>query len=232
MKISKENGNSATQVIFECEFLGTDSNVFITIFGSRGDSGKHKLAYSKQHINKFERNYLDTFDFKFSDLGDLKKVVIEHDDWGQGSAWYLERVEVVDVIRKTVDLFPCEKWLDKTKGDRQVCRELYSRQRKPLTQSWHFFVFFSYIFVIMEELRNFEIKYKFKLDKFQLPLRQLWMHDSFASHLHHFLLEITALNRVSPQLWLLNSSTRNPIEGLNQLTSTDVNIYLTDIGKK
>ena len=35
---------------------GTDSNVFITLFGEFGDSGEKKLVKSETHMNKFERN--------------------------------------------------------------------------------------------------------------------------------------------------------------------------------
>ncbi len=34
---------------------GTDANVFLTIFGDRGDSGERKLHKSETHSNKFER---------------------------------------------------------------------------------------------------------------------------------------------------------------------------------
>ena len=34
---------------------GTDANVYITVFGERGDTGVRQLAQSKTHKNKFER---------------------------------------------------------------------------------------------------------------------------------------------------------------------------------
>ena len=34
---------------------GTDANVFLTIFGDKGDSGERKLHKSETHSNKFER---------------------------------------------------------------------------------------------------------------------------------------------------------------------------------
>lgn len=34
---------------------GTDSNVFLTLFGEFGDSGEKKLIKSLTHMNKFER---------------------------------------------------------------------------------------------------------------------------------------------------------------------------------
>jgi hypothetical protein len=37
---------------------GTDSNVFMTIFGELGDSGERELVKSETHRNKFERNHV------------------------------------------------------------------------------------------------------------------------------------------------------------------------------
>ena len=34
---------------------GTNANVFLTIFGDKGDSGERKLGKSDTHMDKFER---------------------------------------------------------------------------------------------------------------------------------------------------------------------------------
>ena len=34
---------------------GTDANVFITLFGSKGDTGEHQLRESQTNKNKFEQ---------------------------------------------------------------------------------------------------------------------------------------------------------------------------------
>ena len=34
---------------------GTDANVFLTLFGYKGDSGERKLAKSETHRDKFEK---------------------------------------------------------------------------------------------------------------------------------------------------------------------------------
>ena len=34
---------------------GTDANVFLTIFGDRGDTGERKLHKSETHRDKFEK---------------------------------------------------------------------------------------------------------------------------------------------------------------------------------
>lgn len=35
---------------------GTDANVFLNIFGQRGDTGERPLSKSKTNMNKFEKN--------------------------------------------------------------------------------------------------------------------------------------------------------------------------------
>lgn len=43
---------------------GTDANVFITVYGDRGDTGERQLKDSKNFTNKFERNQVDILFFK------------------------------------------------------------------------------------------------------------------------------------------------------------------------
>jgi len=46
---------------------GTNANVFITIYGTNGDSGKRPLAQSRRDL--FERNQKDNFELEAVDLG-------------------------------------------------------------------------------------------------------------------------------------------------------------------
>jgi len=49
---------------FRC---GTNANVFITIFGTHGDSGSRPLTQSKRKL--FDRNQKDNFELEAVDLG-------------------------------------------------------------------------------------------------------------------------------------------------------------------
>jgi hypothetical protein len=55
---------------------GTDSNVFIQLFGEKNDSGKITLETSKTNRNKFERGKTDIFEIKEADVGDIQKIRI------------------------------------------------------------------------------------------------------------------------------------------------------------
>ncbi|XP_048065057.1 lipoxygenase homology domain-containing protein 1 isoform X2 [Megalobrama amblycephala] len=101
---------------------GSDANVFINIYGENGDTGERRLRKSN-HLNKFERGQEDTFSITAVELGPLKKLRIRHDNSHQ-SAWYLDRVEIVDTKDDTTYYFPCNRWLAVDEDDGQIAREL------------------------------------------------------------------------------------------------------------
>ncbi|XP_033751254.1 lipoxygenase homology domain-containing protein 1-like isoform X2 [Pecten maximus] len=105
---------------------GTNANVSITIFGSNGDSGKRALQQSFRDL--FERNQVDKFQMEILDLGELHKVRIEHDNSGFRPAWFLDRIEIVNLGTNNNSVFPCNNWLDKNKGDKSICRDLLARE--------------------------------------------------------------------------------------------------------
>ncbi|XP_052229243.1 lipoxygenase homology domain-containing protein 1-like isoform X2 [Dreissena polymorpha] len=103
---------------------GTDSNVFLNIYGQNGDTGEREMKDSSTHGNKFEKNQEDVFTMKAIDLGKLLKLKIRHDNSGVGSAWFLDRVEVEDTRNKKTYFFPCQRWLSTKEDDGQISREL------------------------------------------------------------------------------------------------------------
>lgn len=53
---------------------GTDANVFIKLFGSKGDSGQLQLKSADNTKNKFERDRTDQFKLETSDIGKVYNV--------------------------------------------------------------------------------------------------------------------------------------------------------------
>ncbi|XP_074850459.1 lipoxygenase homology domain-containing protein 1 isoform X1 [Carettochelys insculpta] len=104
---------------------GTDANVFITIFGINGDSGKRALK--QKFRNLFERGKTNRFSLETLELGELKKVRLEHDNSGIATGWLVERVEITNSATGVTTIFPCGKWLDKNRGDGLISRELFPR---------------------------------------------------------------------------------------------------------
>ncbi|KAM4575790.1 LOW QUALITY PROTEIN: lipoxygenase homology domain-containing protein 1 [Odontesthes bonariensis] len=102
---------------------GTNANVFITIYGVNGDSGKRHLQ-QKFH-NLFKRGHTDRFVLEMLDLGELLRVRVEHDGSNSSCAWYLQCVEVTNTANSVTTIFPCGNWLDAHKADGQIQRVLY-----------------------------------------------------------------------------------------------------------
>ena len=107
---------------------GTDSHVYIQLFGEKTDSGKIPLETSKTNKNKFERGKTDVFEVKDEDVGDLRKIRIGHDGTGVGAGWHLKEV-IVDAPKLGKKWhFPCGHWLDKNEGDGKTERDLYPQK--------------------------------------------------------------------------------------------------------
>ncbi|TRZ11441.1 hypothetical protein HGM15179_015673, partial [Zosterops borbonicus] len=92
----------------------TDSNVYINIFGTRGDAGKRKLHRSKNNNVKFRHGQMDIFCITAVSLGDLEKVLISHDGAGPGSGWFLDKIVIKHKEGEEAQevVFPCNRWLD------------------------------------------------------------------------------------------------------------------------
>lgn len=75
-------------------YAGTDSNIFIRLFGTRGESTEYRL---NGHIsgNAFERNQTDTCDIDVGDsCGDVFKIELRSDCRYGGSDWLLDYIEI------------------------------------------------------------------------------------------------------------------------------------------
>ncbi|XP_006144482.1 lipoxygenase homology domain-containing protein 1 isoform X2 [Tupaia chinensis] len=102
---------------------GTDANVFVTIFGANGDTGKRELKQKMRNL--FERGSTDRFFLETLELGDLRKVRVEHDSSGYFSGWLVEKVEVTNTSTGVATIFNCGRWLDKKRGDGLTWRDLF-----------------------------------------------------------------------------------------------------------
>ena len=103
---------------------GTDSNVYLTLYGVDGDTGERWLRTSETNRNKFERKQEDVFTIEAADLGKLEKLKVRHDNSGLGADWFLDHFEVDNELAQTHTVFCCGRWLSKGHGDGQISREL------------------------------------------------------------------------------------------------------------
>lgn len=56
---------------------GTDATVYFQLVGEKGEGEVTRIVAPKE---AFERGTVDTFSFKFTHLGKLKKLLIQHDN--------------------------------------------------------------------------------------------------------------------------------------------------------
>jgi len=89
------------------------------MFGENGDTGKRALKKG------FDRDSTETFNIECLDLGELRKIFVEHDNSGFNKSWLVDSVEIKNGTTGQTWLFPCQKWLSKDKGDGEIARELY-----------------------------------------------------------------------------------------------------------
>lgn len=89
---------------------GTDSNVTLKFFGSRGTSSDIKI---EKIDNRFERASVDNLSIELEDIGSLKKVRVTIDARGARKEWFLNCIELTNMISKKQYLFVCEEWLSR-----------------------------------------------------------------------------------------------------------------------
>ena len=104
----------------DIRFAGTDSNVFLEMHGSKGSMGERKL---EDRRNLFERGAIDNFKFQASDIGDIEKIIVRHDNSGLGPDWHLKQIVVYSNASGRSYFFACDKWLKKEGSDLSGCRK-------------------------------------------------------------------------------------------------------------
>jgi hypothetical protein len=113
---------------------GTDSNVTLKFFGSKGNSSDILIEKVE---NRFERGSVDTVLTEIDDIGSLKKVRVTNDAKGVRKEWYVERIEVTNQKTGAQYVFVCRDWIARTRDnpgglvkDFSVLREGYESIQK------------------------------------------------------------------------------------------------------
>lgn len=93
---------------------GTDSSVTLKFFGTKGTSSE---IFVEKMEDRFERASNVTLPIELEDVGSLKKVRCSIDGRGVRKEWFLNCVEVTNMLTRKQYLFVAEEWLSKTKRD-------------------------------------------------------------------------------------------------------------------
>ena len=77
---------------------GTDSNVILTIFGGKDNTGELKLddkvCKNQKKKDLYERGQVDEFEVEAKDVGVIDHIKIGHDGVKMNSPWQLDSVKI------------------------------------------------------------------------------------------------------------------------------------------
>ncbi|KAJ8019602.1 Lipoxygenase-likey domain-containing protein 1 [Holothuria leucospilota] len=119
---------------------GTNSKVYIKLFGKKGVTGLKFLENPVQEGDKFERGNTDVFILhNVKNVGAISRVRIGHDNSGSYSGWLLAHVEIASASLKKTLFFPCNMWLADNEGDGKTERELEPVEKHE-TETYHVYV--------------------------------------------------------------------------------------------
>lgn len=74
----------------------------------------------------FAHAKIDEFFVISQEIGCLTKIIVGHDNKGSFFGWHLHMVEVTICQTEEIVYFPCGKWLDCTKKDQSIPKELFA----------------------------------------------------------------------------------------------------------
>ncbi|MEQ2159323.1 Lipoxygenase y domain-containing protein 1, partial [Goodea atripinnis] len=80
---------SVTVVTGDTQYAGTDTNIFLTVYGANG--GTEEILLPKNG-DRFERDQEDMFTLEIDDIAPLKKIRVRIDGTGSRPDWFLDRV--------------------------------------------------------------------------------------------------------------------------------------------
>ncbi len=104
----------------EENLAGTDSNVFIQLFGA--DGYIDPLHLPPQDIFAFESGQTDKFVLQIPDLGDLTRCCVGHDNAEGDSGWYVVNVRVQHAPSGKTWTFTFDQWLgEEESGQLSAC---------------------------------------------------------------------------------------------------------------
>ena len=73
----------------------TEENLYIHLFGTRGDSGRRILYKSEENEKKFQKGQMDSFKLEAVSLYDLTRIVIGHENRSKGKVKVKQRQQLV-----------------------------------------------------------------------------------------------------------------------------------------
>lgn len=82
--------------------------------------------YGVMRPDVFERGRTDSFEIQATDLGEMTRLRIRHDNSGSRPGWFLEDIRIRHEGTGSEWLFPCHRWLARDEDDGRIDRMLVS----------------------------------------------------------------------------------------------------------
>lgn len=102
---------------------GTDSHVFIQLFGTTGKTDSIHLP--PRDIFSFESGSTDQYVLEVPDIGELTRCCVGHDDSEGDSGWYVVDVRIADDETDREWTFTFNQWIGKEEsGKLFACADL------------------------------------------------------------------------------------------------------------
>ncbi|TSK72011.1 Lipoxygenase homology domain-containing protein 1 [Bagarius yarrelli] len=105
ISISRKVIYEVTVVTGDVQHAGTDTQIYITLFGVYG---------------MFERCQTDTFNLEIEDIAPLRKMRVRIDGSGSRPDWFLDKIVLHNLETDEVALFVYEDWISRTYGSKRT----------------------------------------------------------------------------------------------------------------
>lgn len=81
---------------------GTNSNIYLTVNGSKGSTSEIELDLMAEDGDNYERGDLDVMCIGFDkkSIGEIQSITIRKDDAGRGADWHLEYITIKEIVSK------------------------------------------------------------------------------------------------------------------------------------
>ncbi|XP_056288042.1 lipoxygenase homology domain-containing protein 1-like isoform X1 [Pseudoliparis swirei] len=115
--ISQQVIYEVTVVTGDVQNAGTDTQIFMSVFGSNGSTEEMLL---QKNEDRFERGQEDTFNMEIDDIAPLRKMRLRIDGSGSRPDWFLDQVIMRNLTTEEVSSFTYEEWLSRTRGPKRT----------------------------------------------------------------------------------------------------------------
>ncbi|XP_078368600.1 lipoxygenase homology domain-containing protein 1-like isoform X2 [Oculina patagonica] len=110
---------------------GVDGNVYIQLFGSKGNTAKIQLRQAGDEKNRFETGQEYKFMVTTLDIGKVERIKLSHDHMEYGTGFHVKEVEIDVPSYGNHYTFPCNCWLAQDKLTEMTVKDLNSSTPTP-----------------------------------------------------------------------------------------------------